>query len=394
MRILAIKPDYPSPPRSGGSITAFHQLRLLAKQHTITLVCQGEQSERDAFAERLHAVELVPPARRARWQVLARCMMDLLLGIPIHVSLLQSRQMSDRVAQLLREVPFDAVLLYDVAAVQYCPPEWRPRAVLNLEDPQSRKLDRMSALPVYSPFQRWKLRVYAWIMSRYEQRHLQEIGRVTLLSESDVRDPEIQGSYKNIAHVPYAQEPADVLPFAQRTPGMIVFSGNMFHSPNVDAALYFLRNIYARVLEQAPTACLWIVGARPDERIRAAAQPFGDRVCITGQVPEVSDYVRRAMVSICPVRLKIGTQTKVLEAWSLGTPVVSTPEGNAGTRGTHGEHLWVESKPQAFADRIVRVLHGDDWEKVSRAGRQYLSERFSWEASASRLEDLLRSVVR
>jgi glycosyltransferase involved in cell wall biosynthesis len=148
------------------------------------------------------------------------------------------------------------------------------------------------------------------------------------------------------------------------------------------------------VLSDAPQACLWIVGADPDDRIWAAAHPFGERVRITGKVPEITDFLRRAVLSICPIRLKVGMQTKILEALSFGTPVVTTPEGNWGTQGVSGEHLWVESDPQAFARRIADLLRGDDWDRLSAKGRSFVAEHFSWDASTLQLEHLLRSVSR
>jgi glycosyltransferase involved in cell wall biosynthesis len=174
---------------------------------------------------------------------------------------------------------------------------------------------------------------------------------------------------------------------------MILVSGNMYHLPNVDGVLYLLGEVLPHVLRRVPTARLFIVGSDPDERIRKAATRFEDRVVVTGRVPDVSEYLRRAVVSVCPVLLKIGVQTKVLEALAAGTPVVTTSAGNSGIAGVSGRDLWVEDEPEGFADRVVGLLRGDLWDSFSRDGLTVVSDRFSWQRSARQLESLIESVT-
>jgi glycosyltransferase involved in cell wall biosynthesis len=176
------------------------------------------------------------------------------------------------------------------------------------------------------------------------------------------------------------------LALVQRERGMIIFSGNMYHGPNVDGALFFLREIYPTILSRYPGATLYIVGSHPDVRVVAAAQAYGPRVVITGRVRDMSEYLARAMVSVCPVRLQIGVQTKVLEALAHGTPVVSTSAGNSGIQGYSGSELWVEDDPLRFAARVISLLEGDGWLAFSERGRKFVAEQFSWERSAAELE--------
>jgi glycosyltransferase involved in cell wall biosynthesis len=137
---------------------------------------------------------------------------------------------------------------------------------------------------------------------------------------------------------------------------------------------------------------LWIVGAEPDMRICATAVCFGEHVVITGRVNNMSEYLQRAKVSICPVRLKIGVQTKILEALSWGTPVVTTSAGNSGIGGCSGRELWVEDESNIFASRVVALLRGENWHRLSEGGRKLVEERFSWELSAMELEQHIVSI--
>ena len=76
----------------------------------------------------------------------------------------------------------------------------------------------------------------------------------------------------------------------------------------------------------------------------------------------------------------------MLEALSLGTPVVTTSAGNSGIGGESGVHLWMEDKPHKFALRVVSLLiNGYDWKELSNEGKKLVSERFTWGNKRSRI---------
>jgi glycosyltransferase involved in cell wall biosynthesis len=77
----------------------------------------------------------------------------------------------------------------------------------------------------------------------------------------------------------------------------------------------------------------------------------------------------------------------------VGTPVVSLSAGNSGIGGISGQHLWVEDEPQGFAEKIVELLRGEGWARMSDMGRKLVLENFSWQRSAAALEAHLSGVA-
>jgi glycosyltransferase involved in cell wall biosynthesis len=389
MKLLVVTAIYPFPPRTGTANLAYNHIRELSQRHSVHLVCIDGPADRGDLAKFTEQVDLIGRKRFPRLIRRARGLFWLLMGIPAAVAVQTSRAMHKRVADLINRGQFDAILMYEMNSIQFCPASARKMAIVNIEDPPSIRLVRMRGLSVWSPLERFELFVYAKLMARYESRFLDSMGRIVVLSEADMRDMRQEGAHENLGHVSYgvdAKSPHDVIPQDSRSEGMIVFSGNMYHGPNVDAALFFLRDVFPLVLEDYPTATLWIVGAAPDARIRRAAKRFGDHIAITGDVDDISAYLRRAKVSICPIRLKIGVQTKVLEALAWGTPVVTTKAGNSGVAGRSGTDLWVEDEPVRFASRVVALLRGEGWLALSEGGRKLVTEHFSWKRSVTELE--------
>ncbi len=394
MRLLVVMTSYPFPPRTGSAIIACNHIRVISKKHSVYFICLDDPKELGDFAGFTEQIEFVRPEKVSKFAKLCRSLLYMLLGIPTFVTERMSRQMQKRVTEVIERDKFDAILLYELAAVQYCPPGCCKKMIVSIEDPPSIKTRRMKNLSVYSLWKKAKLLVHARLTEHYENGILPKVAKVLLLSEEDAKEMRDKG-YDNIGSVSYgiAKRPAeDIVGYEGRTEGMIVFSGSMFHPPNVEAALFFLRNIFPLVLREYSAAVLWIVGAEPDRRIRDAAANFGEHVVITGRVNDIQEYLRRAKVSICPVRLKIGVQTKILEALSWGTPVVTTSPGNSGIGGHSGSELWVEDEPDAFAGRIVALLRGEGWHQLSKKGRKLAEEGFSWERSATELEEHIRHI--
>jgi glycosyltransferase involved in cell wall biosynthesis len=390
--LLVALSRYPGALQTGSAILIHHNLVSLSERYALHLVCRGAGAPTGDLADACRVVEFagrdrswVPRPLRAPLRALA--------GPPPAIAGLRSERVRSRVAALMDTGRYGALLVYDLGSVQYVPPGHAARTVACIEDPQALRLARMAELPVWTAWQRLRLRRAARRMRRYERRLLPPLARVLLLSEADARDMASVEGHRNLGVASYpGATPARNDAEPGRVDGRIVFSGNMDHPANVDGALWLLHAIFPRVLEKHPAATLRIVGARPDPRLHAAAGRFGERVAITGRVPDVSEEVRRARVSACPVRLAIGVQTKVVEALSLGTPVVSTSAGNRGVAAVAGETIWVEDDPDAFSGRVAGLLRGEGWDRLSRQGRLLASERFTPAHSADQLARHLEAV--
>jgi len=393
MKFLFVLSSFPFPPKIGGEIVAYNNIRILAQRHHIHLVCNGlhrELSQKERFADFVYHV---PDNPEKALSLPLHVVRNLIRGLPTLIY--HSWQITRKIRALDKTERFDAILSYGFSSTLDCPPELRYKLIANIEDPQLLKLSRMRALPLCSFWDKTKLTIHLLFLKRFEKKIFPTIGTVALLSEADIIDLQQLTHYQNLRFVPYGVEKKDeslIALKATREEGVIIISGNMFHLPNVEGVLFFLSQVFPNVLKKYPLAKLWIVGANPRSSIRVAASRYPENIIITGRVDNVSAYLRRAMVSVCPVRLKIGVQTKVLEALSSGTPVVTTTAGNSGIQAVSGRDLWVEDEPAAFANKVVEILQGDGWEHLSSNGLNYVRTHFTWQLSAEKLEEYIISL--
>lgn len=393
MRLLYIVDSVPYPSRKGYQLIVYNQIVRLSKRHRIDLIAFGEGNGIDAGLEHMRTmcadVQVVPRSRRESW-------LSVLRALPSRFSLAAAFYRGARMERLVRErlrnKTYDVVIVQMSRMAQYLPADYRGASVLNMVDPMILSHERaMRSRPWYV---RLALRTEIARLKKYEPRFASRFTRVLLIVKADIEDYRRYLGGAKVDAVRYAIDVDEFVPSPDvaRTPGMIVITGSMFYAPNVDAVLYFCREIFPLVCRAVPNATVWIVGARPTSAIRKLATSPG--IHVTGSVSDVRPYVHRAMVSVCPVLLNVGTQTKVLEAMGMATPVVTTSAGNHGIAARSGVELLVADSPDEFANAVISLLLGTNVDEMKKRGRDFVVRNFSWDGSVARFEQVLDDVRR
>jgi sugar transferase (PEP-CTERM/EpsH1 system associated) len=172
----------------------------------------------------------------------------------------------------------------------------------------------------------------------------------------------------------------------------LIFVGGMDYFPNVDAMLYFCREVFPLIQVQIPNACLSIVGHNPTRAVCDLGMIPG--VNVTGTVSDVRPYLQKATVAVAPFRIARGVQNKVLEAMAVGLPVVGTPLAFEGIFVTEEDGVRIAGTTQALAEAIVRLLRTDEQvlHHIGQQTRKYVQRYHQWDEIGEQLEQLLREV--
>lgn len=168
------------------------------------------------------------------------------------------------------------------------------------------------------------------------------------------------------------------LPFAQRAG--LVFVGGFRHPPNVDAVLWFAREVFPSVRERLPGMRFHCIGGDAPAQITALASEPG--IVVHGHVPDIAPYMSGARVAVAPLRYGAGVKGKVNLSMAHGQPVVATPCAVEGMHLEHGRDVLVADDAQAFADAVVR-LHEDEalWHTLATHGLRNVERHFSLDAA-------------
>ena len=117
--------------------------------------------------------------------------------------------------------------------------------------------------------------------------------------------------------------------------------------------------------------------------------PAGPNTEFTGYVPDMRPYFERAAVLAAPIRIGSGVRNKILEAMAMGRPVVSTSVGCEGLEVKDGENIFVADKPEEFAEKVILLLGNRSLRNnFIQAGLKLVREKYSWQKSCSKLEEI------
>jgi len=176
-------------------------------------------------------------------------------------------------------------------------------------------------------------------------------------------------------------------------PESLVFVSSMNWYPNVDAALFLLREIWPRVRVRHPGATLDIIGAHAPPAVVASAQSQAG-VTLHGFVPDIRPIVDSAAIYVCPVRDGGGTKLKILDALAMSKAIVAHPVACEGIHIKEGNEAVYADSADEFAARISE-LFGDPArrQRLGAAGRELATRQYSFDALGAQFAGLLEAVA-
>jgi glycosyltransferase involved in cell wall biosynthesis len=146
----------------------------------------------------------------------------------------------------------------------------------------------------------------------------------------------------------------------------ILFVAGFRHPPNIDGAIWFVKEVLPMISAANPSVRVSLVGSNPTTEVKALASA---NVEVTGYVSddELARRYERARVVVAPLRYGAGVKGKVVEAMRFGVPVVTTSIGAQGLAAA-ASALVVSDDPGRFAQSVLSLLEDNDtWLRQSRA---------------------------
>jgi glycosyltransferase involved in cell wall biosynthesis len=172
----------------------------------------------------------------------------------------------------------------------------------------------------------------------------------------------------------------------------ILFVGNFAYEPNVDAALYFSREIFPLIQKDVPEVRLILVGNAPPQEISSLTS--NGQIEVTGRVPSLIPFYKNADVVVCPLRIGGGVKVKVLEALGLGKAIVSTSIGAQGLDLSTHRAVAVADERTDFAQNVIRLIqHPDERRIQEQEALAYSVTLPSWDQVTKRFSQLYEEVI-
>ena len=387
LNVLIVDRSPPLDLMQGATLIAFHLFKRL-RHHRLTLVCpaplEGIEETRISLEAMFDEVHLIPRARSIT--ALAGAVEPDLVRRRLPTPGKRNEPESSRrllatIDDLVRTGSWDVIHVRQLPMAGYLPPSTIGRLV-ELIDAETLASSRVSGT---------RARIRGLVARTLERRAAATADIVTVVSPVDAE------AIRRVAPGTRVEVVVNGVDTDQFAPGVlgdiavepdtIVFSGAMSFAPNVEAVLWFSREVMPLLLARRPGVRFRIVGRDPSSAVMALAED--PAIEVTGFVDDVRPWLAGSAVVVVPMVSGSGVKNKLLEAMAIGRPIVTTSLGVESLDIEPGRDLLVADDPATTAETIDRLLGDPEMQaRLGAAARERVVAKYSWDACAARYDEL------
>lgn len=398
-RILFLVHRIPYPPNKGDKIRSWHFLKHLAAKHDVHLGYYIDDKRDLAHVSVLEA-QVTSQAydvieKKAQKLLAAR---GFLTGSSLSEAAYPTNRLRTYVNQLAQAGDIDLVFLFSGATyplIQDLPADLP--VVADLVDVDSEKWAAYATKATFP--MSWVYRREAHLLSALEVTVATRASSTLFVSRDEAalfRKQLPDTVAATVTDVPNGVDTDHFNPerFAEvdRKADRLIFTGAMDYAPNIEAAEWFVANVWPSVTAATPEAEFVIAGGPSHPRVQALGEIPG--VQVTGYVDDMAAEIAAAGIIVAPLLTARGIQNKVLEGMAMARPVVASPAAKEGIEAEAGTHLMVADGADAMASAIHALM--DDQQKaqeIGAAARQQICTHYGWARAYEKLDDLVAQAL-
>lgn len=381
MRVLQLSNKPPYPPDDGSSIAMFNMSAgFIANQVDLTLLTintkkhfKPDPKPDDLFGKQSNYQSVY----RDTDVTMSGALLNLFSGESYMVSRFYFREFEEKLIALLKGKDFDVVHLESIFMGNYIPVIRKySRAKISIRTHNIEHLIWQRMIDNERSFiKRSYLKLQNKRLKNFEYKTLQAVDAIVPITQVDEDYFRKWGISKAYCSVPTG------LIFDKYTvsnvneiPQSVFHFGSMDWLPNEEAVLWFVNNVWDKVLEKVPQAKFYIVGRGMSVKVSSLLK---SNVVIVGKAESPESVYHGYSIMIVPLLSGSGMRIKMIEGMAYGKPIVSTRIGAEGISVNSGKDCLLADTPEEFANAVVEVL-SDPVKKgsLSKEGRLFAEKYY------------------
>lgn len=375
-RVLVITPYYPYPAERNGGIHTLNALIQNMPDRVVDIFYYGEpKSNEIVFTNKIGNVYNECLLKKSKINYLVSILNRNTYTI------FRFKKKSD-ILKELSEKKYDEVYFDQYSSIQYSRYFKTGKKLINIAH---------DSMPLY--FKRKMnlsknilLKIYYYlqqIFSKKEERTYYKLfNKIIYLSNVDVEyeqkmHPEISEIFYE-SNIGIDLDKVNEAPLIKLPNKTIIFTGVMDYSPNHDAMVYFINNIWDKLYENDNELYLYIVGKNPKKELIDLCNLKKNIVC-TGTVENIFSYIKSSKLYISPLRFGTGKKNKVLEALACNIPLVASKVSLEGFKNI-SDCVLTANKDEEWVYEILNVINDEmKYKKMKKKMDNVINKDYNWE---------------
>ncbi len=387
--LIFLTSRFPYPLNKGGKLRVFHQLKSLALDFEIHLICIDEkepsQEAKEALAPycasnhtfKLPKYKRIIPLIRSNWKI-----------TPLQVAYYYNRKIHRSIRKIIYDIQPTYIHCHLIRTVEY---------VKQLKLKTSISLDFMDAYAsgmkkradnTTNPLKKALFLYEKRKLRKYEKHVFKYAQRFGIISDQDRKAINNPLSFP-IDIVPNGVDFTTFYPKKTVKKYDLVFMGNMTYPPNQVAVHFLINEIMPIILKKRPRTTLLIAGIGTPKSIKKYQN---EQLHIVEHFEDISDSLAQSEIMVAPMLISIGLQNKIIQAMAMKVPCVISSMSNIPIGAEHGKSVLESTNPNQFATAILALLNSSEKrENLSENAYSFVHENYSWPQQASKLKNMILS---
>ncbi len=288
-----------------------------------------------------------------------KALLGLLSGTSYNLSRFSSKAWLSRIKTLLRENDFDIILFDslfsagDFEAIRSFSPN--SKFIIRTHNVESNIWREKAENETLFPKKKY-LSILASQLDKREKEILSKMDNVLPISLEDLHVFNSWGIQKTTL-LPYFPEVGKGK--YNSSTSNLIFMGSMNWQPNVEAHDQLVQSIFPEITEQFPNIKLLFAGGQQDQLKKSYAKNIEYR----GFVDDKVTFLTENGILLAPIQSGSGVRIKIIEALSLGVPVVTTVKGAEGIPFESGDGIFIAKNEKEFIEFASKLILNEDVRK-------------------------------
>ena len=382
INILFVTSLYPYPSETTGGTHTINKLICAIKDAKIDIFYYDKKCEEVRFSENLNKIYydcLMVKEKSTRVKSILCCRT---------FTTEQYKHSSKLLEGILGQNDYD-IVVYDQMSSIYLNRNNRAKNILFMADSMvlhfERKLNRCDSI---------KEKVYYYLQARFaareERNQYKHYDKIVYVSSTDLEyESRIHPQFvarMSTMNVGIDTHEIDTSNKMELLSPSLIFTGNMSYSPNEDAMIWFVLNVFPEIQRNNPEVKLYIVGINPTEKLISTCKNIKN-IVITGRVDNIYGYIKSADIYISPLQYGSGKKNKIVEAMACGKAIIASPVSMEGFDDiTIGEDVLLAHNCKEWISMLNMLLTDDGLKaKLETNAREKINANYDWSFIASGL---------
>lgn len=387
-RLLYLLPRIPFPPVGGDRIRSFWLIKLLSSHFDIHLVSISEPNSIDKefykWADSLKIICNIFPKKKSDYYY--STIKGLLFNkLPLQVNYFYFDDVREYIDKHYKN--FDMLFASLIRTAEYVIDKDLPK-ILDMTDSIAqnylRSKDRTTSL-------KWKL-IYSIEANRllnYEKRCIDKFDKTLFVNEEERR---FFNNEDKTALIPNGVNPKlfEYNNIDKNYKDYVVFFGKMDYQPNIDAVMWFCKNVLPLLDREIKFI---VLGANPVESVKRLEEKHKN-VIVTGFLEDPYILIKSALCVVSPMQTGAGIQNKILESMALGTINIVSSLAAKPIGGKNYEHFIVSDSPEEIAKIINHIKKNpSEYYHIKQKSREFIRQNYTWEIIEQNLIKVIKQII-